>query len=36
MEEIIYCPECGYEEVDVFDDDSCECLRCGYQCYLED
>lgn len=34
--EYIYCPECECEEVEVYDDGSCECQGCGYQWYLED
>lgn len=26
----IYCPECGCEDVTLYDDGSCECNGCGY------
>lgn len=28
--ENIYCPECGCEDVNLFEDGTCECLGCGF------
>lgn len=27
--ENVYCPECGCEEIELYDDGTCECLGCG-------
>lgn len=26
----VYCPECGCEEVNMYEDGTCECLGCGF------
>lgn len=31
--ENVYCPECGCEDVTMYDDGYCECNGCGYQWY---
>ena len=31
----VYCPECGCEDVTLYDDGYCECNGCGYQWYEE-
>lgn len=31
--EELYCPECGCEEITVYDDGTCECEGCGYIWY---
>ena len=28
--ENIYCPECGCEDVNMYEDGTCECLGCGF------
>ncbi len=28
--ENIYCPECGCEDVNLYEDGTCECLGCGF------
>ena len=33
--EIICCPECGCEDVTLYDDGSCECNGCGFVWYEE-
>ncbi len=33
--EIMYCPECGCEEITIYDDGTCECQGCGFIWYLD-
>ena len=33
--ENVYCPECGCEDVTMYDDGFCEYNGCGYQWYEE-
>lgn len=28
--ENVYCPECGCEDVTIYDDGTCECNGCGF------
>ncbi len=30
-DDIIYCPECGCEDVTLYDDGYCECNGCGFE-----
>jgi hypothetical protein len=31
----VYCPECGCDEVTIYDDGYCQCNGCGYEWYVE-
>lgn len=33
--EEVYCPECGCDEVTIYDDGYCQCNGCGYEWYVE-
>ena len=28
--ENVFCPECGCEDVNLYEDGTCECLGCGF------
>ena len=30
MDYYVYCPECGCEDVIMYDDGKCECQGCGF------
>jgi hypothetical protein len=34
-DEEVYCPECGCDEVTIYDDGYCQCNGCGYEWYVE-
>ena len=33
IDENVCCPECGCEDVTMYDDGFCECNGCGFQWY---